>query len=377
MAQDTIDTAQKRQVLLVRIICLFWFFTKIITYKAWIGNRQLPTVSFISALDAVPVWVHTALFIIALTLLAAAILKPIRLLIIFFLAAEVLSVLLDGLRLQPWEYLYLFIFLFNIIYINQPQKFYRALLLLLASTYIFSGLHKFSGAFLHNIWDGFLLYRTFGLTKPHIGSLLHYSGLLLSTGELACGVLLLVLKNKRMPVYTLIIMHLIILFILGIVLSGDNYSVLPWNVVMVVLLAYILRERPVIKDRFSVYIAPPYLLLYLFWFVLPFANLFGYWAHYLSSGMYTGKGPKAYVCVNTAYAREIDPAFISKRRNAFCTGGATVSIARWAEKETGLMPFPEFWYYKRILERLKAANPNSSPTMYCIKYPDRGAKEIK
>ncbi|MFP9099340.1 hypothetical protein ACLI09_09820 [Flavobacterium sp. RHBU_24] len=223
---------------------------------------------------------------------AAIAIKPSRRLIVLFLLAETGSVLLDALRLQPWEYMYLFIFLFSAIYINQPQKYYRALLLVLSSTYIFTGIHKFSGAFLNNVWDSFLLYRLFGFTKPHISPVLHYSGLLLGSMEFACGLALLLFTNKRLPACLLISMHAVILIVLGIMLKGHNYSVFPWNVLMMFLLIYIYKEQTALRSGFSGYLAPPYFLLFVFWFALPLANVFGYWAHYLSSGMYTGKTPQ-------------------------------------------------------------------------------------
>lgn len=163
MTESQIKDKIFTQVNLLRFTCFFWILGKVFTYESWLGGRDLPTVSFIEALDNLPLQVHLSLYILSLALLTVILIRPIRWLIVAFMFIEVFSVLLDALRLQAWEYMYLFFFGYFALYFNKPVYFRKVVVYILASTYFFSGLHKFNGAFLHFIWDSFFLKKVFFL----------------------------------------------------------------------------------------------------------------------------------------------------------------------------------------------------------------------
>lgn len=365
----------KEQALLIRVTCFFWLLTKLLTVNAWLAFRELPTVSFLFFADDAPQWLHTLFFVVSVITLLASVYRPRKKLLTVFIIAETCSVLLDAIRLQPWEYLFMFIVSFYIFFKSTPVLFYRCLLVLLASTYIFSGLHKINGAFLHNVWDALILRKGFGFKAIH--PWLHYAGIALGIVETLAGLSLLIVKNKRTSVLVLITMHISILLFLGILLHGHNFSVLPWNVLMVVLLLYISRF-PVQEQLAQPFPKFALTVLIIFWFTLPAINFFGYWAHYLSSGMYSGKTPRVYICIKEAEGSEQLKRFYSPLKSKrTCKDYHRILLAEWVMEQTNTAVFPQQWYYSRMYNRLQKKYKKADINMYYTLYPHRNVKEIR
>lgn len=370
---DNIDL-KKRQMNLIRIICLFWLFTKFITAPAWTGMRQLPVVPFIDFLDDIPVIVHTIIYAVCIILLVCLIFRPLKWLMVTFFVVEVISVLLDAIRLQPWEYLYLFIVFFCICTLNQAKPFFRILIFVLASTYFFSGMHKLGPAFLKNVWESLVLRRIFGVNKDSVSVGLHYLGLSLGVVELLFGFSLVVTKFRRFACYGLIAMHLIILISLGLVLNGFNYSVYPWNVLMIFMLFKLSNIDTKLIDKEVPY--PITAVVFIFWLLLPLSNFMGYWGHYLSSGMYTGKTPRVYLCVSNHVAKQMHAGRAVINLPVGCDNSETLSISRWVEQQTAVTPFPQHWYYNKLGRQI-SLQYTTTADMYYIQYPDLVFKEMR
>jgi len=367
----------KKQALIIKAACFFWLLTKLITYKAWIADRLLPTVGIFRFLDEIPSMVHLLVYIMACTALAAFMLSGRRLILAIAVIAEISACMLDVLRLQPWEYLYLFIAVFYVVSKNRPQLFLAALILLLSSTYIFSGLHKISGAYLNKIWESLILHGYFGIRNS--GIILHYAGLLLPIAELFLGFGLLIFENKRWVAKALIIMHISILLWLGPTGLNINYSIWPWNLCMITIHALLSVYRVSALTLLKDIPTGALVVLMLFWLVLPASNLFGYWGHYLSSGMYTGKGATVSLCfTGTKENKGLEPYLSGPSKRLVIGNGKTrIFLSRWTEGETGVMPFPQFWYYKRILDRARAVYPDSGFRMYYTVYKQKEIIEIR
>ncbi|WP_162926964.1 DoxX family protein [Flavobacterium psychrotrophum] len=360
----------------MKVICFFWVITKLISFNAWIAERSLPTVAIIRFLDIIPAFIHLSLYIVALLCFTVFIIKGWYRMLAVALIVEFCSCLLDLLRWQPYEYLYIFIAFFYLIFKDRPQHFFIILRILLSSTYIFSGLHKIGGAFLYSTWDKQFLLKFGGIGKH--GLVLHYSGLLLPLAELGAGIALLLYKNRRWPALALIFMHICILLVLGPFGLNSNYIIWGWNICLIVVL-YILNyhviNKPVILKEFPKIAA---ILLLVFWLILPASNLFGYWIHYFSSGMYSGKTPNVYICLEKSGKTKIVSSYFSGDNECQkCTSGCQIRLNRWAEAETGLMPFTELFYYERLKERIGSKYPDWQLQMFYTIYPYKEVKEIK
>ncbi|WP_236255533.1 hypothetical protein [Chryseobacterium indoltheticum] len=64
-----IESAGQQANVLMRIIALFWFVTKVWSYKAWIADRFYPVIPAFDFFKYIPSYFHTLLFVISLLLL--------------------------------------------------------------------------------------------------------------------------------------------------------------------------------------------------------------------------------------------------------------------------------------------------------------------
>lgn len=368
-----------KQAFLIRITCFFWLLGKLASYKSWIADRSLPTVALFEFLDDLPVSVHLISFLVSILLLVTIIVKPLKILLQLFMVVEIFSVILDVLRIQPWEYLYLFIVVLYVVFEKRPLFFYKCLLAIVSSTYIFSGLHKFGGAFLHNIWDSFFLKTIFNYPNTPIPWGLHYAGILISICEFFAGVLLLVKKRKKLVIFALIIMHIFIIITTGLIPYKLINSIIPWNVMMVIILLYILHLSHSSRvDNQSVSLPSTTLcILLIFWYVLPFSSLFGFWVLPLSSGMYTGKTPAIYICWKSSDINVLDSAYLTKDVFSICSGNKLLLLDNWTSLESAQAAFPALWYYKKLNKRLKDKYPDAGIKMFCTYYPFNEIREIR
>jgi len=285
---------------------------------------------------------------------------------------------LDVLRWQPWEYQFLFFLLIFIINRNNAKTLYSAIIFVMASTYIYSGLHKINGGFLHSVWDFMILQEFLGVSAAKIMQFkLHYLGLAIPVIEALGGLGMLFVKRKLLPVSVLIAMHI---FIIALLLSrGVAYvSVIPqWNTAMILfLLLFYYRES--YQFTFSSIYAKKNKLVFLFWGVLPALSFVGLWDNYLSSSVYTGNMKHMDVCIsNIAPVAQMQPYFVKKDRRNLCDGNARLKLYEWAIKETRVLPYPEDWYFKRFKAKYERMYPGTNATFIVYKYPFKDRKILK
>lgn len=367
------------QVNLLRFTCFFWILGKIFTYESWLGGRDLPTVSFIEALDSLPSQIHLILYILSITLLTVVLIKPRRWLIVVFMFFEVFSVLLDALRLHAWEYMYLFLFGYLALYFNKPVYFRRVLICILASTYFFSGIHKFNGAFLHYIWDLFFIRKIFSYDSQ-ITPFIHYAGLLMSMIEAAAGFLLLFSKTRKMAIFILVAMHLFILFFKIVIEHQPFNSIVPWNIMTIIYLVYLFNKplgvQTVNKENY--FPATARMVLGTFWFVLPLCSFVNFWPLELSSGMFTGKNNKVYICVKDSESmKAFRKVYIHNVKNTICEEGNIFNLSVYTHFQSTQEPFNAVWYYKRLCYRLREKYPDNDIRIFYSAYRKKKIVEIK
>jgi len=361
-----------KQKLLIRLTCFFWLVIKIAGYKIWVTEGRLyPVVPPFEFLDTMPPLLHTIVYILSLTgLIVLFIFPQKRIIAISTLILIVFSCSLDVLRWQPWEYQFLFFLLIFIVNHNNPKLFYNAIVFILASTYIYSGLHKINGGFLHNIWEHVLLSKLFMVSGNNIRYFkLHYIGLAIPAIEIAAGLGLLFIKKKLLPTIALITMHVFIL-ILMIRLHVNFLSIIPqWNIAMIFFLGcYYYRDN--FQFSFPSLFRGTNKLVFLCWGILPALSFTGHWDKFLSSSMYSGTMKYMAVCVkNTSPAPQLKPYFAAKNSHNICNGAARINVYGWALKDTGVLPYPEYWYYKRFKTSFKKLYPGINADFIVYKYP--------
>lgn len=361
-----------------RIICVFWLAAKIISYPAWIGTGRLyPVVPALDGFESVQPIVHVVLFWCSIGLMVSLLFFPrLKVLGVLLIMTELSSCFLDVARWQPWEYQYLFITFIFCYSVDKPKVFYNALVFLMASVYIFSGLHKLNGGFLYTVWENMMLRSFGGVSRVQIASLqLHYVGLLLPAIELLCGLVLLRMKNKKWPAIILIAMHLFNLVFLGPWGINYNIAVWPWNVAMMGFLYLVFIQN---KQQFlpSFLFAGWNRVVLLCFGILPILSFWGLWESHFSSNLYSGKTKNLAVCVEKKYVPELNTYF-SKDTHHICDRASMLKVQQWSFSELNLPPYPEDWYYRRWVKKFKNQNPKVQAKFYIYQYPYKASIEIR
>ena len=357
---------------LTRIIALFWLIAKLISYKLWMGDRLYPLVPVFEAANSIPVGVHAGLLAISLSLLSILLIFPAsRVFMASLIIAEVLSCSLDVTRWQPWEYFYLFLLTVLLLRGRCRERLYFSVLLIICSTYIFSGLGKLNGGFLHEVWKTIILRKFAGIPPEYLrNEIVHYAGLLLPMTEIVLGLALFFLKKKKWPAGVLMAMHVFILLLLSPVGINYNPVVWPWNIAMICLLYYSsvnanLQQILIPKISFR----RDYLLL-IFWVLLPALSFGGYWGKYLSSGLYSGNHPALYICFKEgSVPDDIANADAFKGDSKLCNLGIKLSVHQWAITELGVPPYPEYFYYRWFKKAYENRYGSSNAIFIVMAYP--------
>lgn len=366
-----ITVSDTKAVILIKIICLVWFVAKIISFKLWIADRHFPVVPTFDFLSS-PNEAHLALFIFSLIGIASIFIFPNnRKILLGFICIEIFSCLLDQMRWQPWEYQYLLTFIIFFFSKGNMKQFLLLFIFLIAVTYIFSGIHKFSGSFLYSFWDQIVLYRLLHLpynviTDPYI----HYSGLLLSIIEILIGVGFIFFRNKWFFGLLAIILHLMIILIFGP--TGINYNtiILPWNIAMIVMIGVVFYKKEHLNFTFDFFKNKLNAIIFLLVGLLPILNFFDKWDSYLSFNLYSGNTKTLVICSDDAHEYPELKQYQSKTKNSnFCNNTFLINTQIWALDELKVPVYPEERIYKKIQHSFNQKYPNVKNTFVYYVYP--------
>lgn len=369
------------EVLLLKITCIAWLIAKLYSYKAWITDRNFPIIPTFDFF-VVPSEIHTLLFALSLIGIATLLLFPNKkVLIVALIFVEIFSCLLDQMRWQPWEYQYLITLILFVLSKGNKKQFVLLLTFILACTYIFSGLHKFSGGFLYNLWDKMVLDRFLKLPVERIKDpLLHYSGLVFALIEVFIGFGILFFSNKKFNYALAIAMHLIIIIVFGPWGVSHNLIIIPWNLAMIAMLVVLfLQDKPLyftalfFQSKLNV-------AVFIIIGVLPFLSFINKWDHYFSFNLYSGTTKTLVICVDANEdVSQLDPYVFKRKHNKYCYKSYSINTMRWALKELKVPVPPE----QRIFKKLKINFNNKFPNLenksvyYWYPYKKDNIKEVE
>ena len=277
--------------IIIKVVTIIWLLTKLYSYKLWISERIFPVIPVFTLFSDVKNSIHLSLYAGSLFFLTLILILPIsKKIISIFLIFEVASCLLDYSRWQPWEYQYLLMFMVFACSANNKQ-FLKLISILVCFTYIFSGLHKLNGGFLYVIWDTMILHNLLDIKYLNHNLYMHYMGIAIPIIEIAIGIGLLIVRNKKYFIAAAIVMHLFIIYLLSPFGINYNEIVIPWNLVMLILVFILFYNTNI---NFFENIRPFRRLDFvtiLLVCCLPILNFFNCWDHYLSFNLYSGKVP--------------------------------------------------------------------------------------
>ena len=327
--------------------------------KLWVSTREYPLVPLLDLVPPLPYPLDYVLFGLFVVLLVGILLFRGRLAGAFAAGALVLATLLvlqDQGRLQPWFYQYFFMLAavgLSGLGRLSTEGALNACRLVVAFTYIWSGLQKAQASFAANVYP-WLMEPLFSHLPPEAASALEHGAIAIPIMEVTIGLGLLVRPLRNPAVVAAILMHAFILFSLGPWGHDWNSVVWPWNVAMVAFVLILFWRAPdnpsflaVVKPGGSAFRV---VLLVLFAF-MPVLNFVGVWDSYLSASLYSGSTEEAYVYTSDGSSRTFGTSIFDEAMN-----------------EMNVPAYPEERVYKRVFAEMWCENPSSRPRSSLVVY---------
>ena len=343
----------------VRLL-LFLGFTIpfILSFPVWLSKRDFPVTPFIFKPLEFDFYVDiTLLLLLLLSAIWFVIKEKGRGGLYFFILYALLSIL-DQTRIQPFFFeIAILVFLYY-LFRNDFERFKVALLLLMAGTYIWSGLHKANPTF-YELWLG-------GLNKriPFIPlSLRQIITWVVPFLEMSFGVFLLFNKTRKYGIILLAIMHSMVLITLTI--AGAGFTVVPLNILNVLLLFMLCYKMDwnitkLVSSDIKIIIVAFYALL------LPSLNLVGLYDHLLSFSYFSGKPSYC----NIVFSNKEDISKLPQKIvdiTKVYKGNYYINLNEWSVKYVNVLCYPEDRVYLSLQDYIETFTGNNSTTLQYYK----------
>lgn len=362
---DVVDVSASRLFWLKNTVILVFCIGLWMSSALWIGPRSFPLAPVSSLFpvigDAVALDLYVALFALAAVALVAP--KP-GWPIAGFLAIMAAFCLTDQTRWQPWVFQYSLLLgimaahSWNGADAEGEQRTLNILRLIVAFTYIYSGLQKINLNFMENDFPWLVqpITNLFPATVPF----LHGVGMAAPFIQVAFGIGLLTRRFRRVSLMAAVAMHLFILTMFGPMGLDWNNIVWPWTAAMAIF-DVLLFSGGEFSWREIVWSGrdPRHLAAIVLFAILPALSFFNLWDSYLSSALYSGNLTEAQIYLSDAGKAAL-PAAIAARAVHTSPDTNVLNLQRWAIEDLNVTPYPETRVYKAIAKRVcsKLHDPN-------------------
>jgi hypothetical protein len=320
----------------------------------WIGPRSYPLAP---VFDFLPQAGHpldyvlfTAFFALAAAILVAA--KPQKF-IAAFLGNTVVFCLFDQTRWQPWVFLYGFLLATMALFswdsedVAGRNRALNAARLIMAATYLLSGLQKINVNFMHNDFPWIVSPIT--EVVPAAAPALNRLGMAAPFIQVAFALGLLTRRFRRISLIAAVVMHVFILATFGPLGLNWNSIIWPWTAAMalldIILFAGAQRfsSRDIIlSDRH------PYHATVLVVFIgLPLLSFVNLWDSYLSAALYSGNITDAEIYTNDRGRNSLPNSFEAYLVHT-SDDTNVIKFQRWAIEDLNVTPYPEVRVYKKV-----------------------------
>jgi hypothetical protein len=348
-------SAQLNRIVLLRITVISGLLAGFaLSPQLWLSSRLYPLTPVWSFIRAPGSPIDHIIFFALIASLIAAGVAPRREILIAVFALLALVALQDQSRWQPWFYQYAIMLL--AIVLAGPERQTLALntcCLIVAATYIWSGLAKLNPHFMDNTFPW--------LVGPFIGAwpapdewLARHLGFLAPLLECSTGVGLLTRRFRRPALFCAIAMHVAILIAIGPLALNFNAVVWPWNLAMIaflLILFYKRSDQPAAPDIvWGRSYAFQKIVLVLFG-LMPALTYFNLWDHYLSSALYSGNRTSGMVYVSD-HVFDLLPATIQDYVYEDQPDRSELNINEWSLGELKVPSYPELRIYKNVARRI-------------------------
>lgn len=316
--------------------------------RLWLTSRTYPLTPVVPAL-VLQSPADRIVFVTLLALLLALLVTPRRMIFAAVFAIFALLGLQDQSRWQPWFYQYALMLLAMVLAGPSREDIARQTCrLILAATYIWSGLAKLNPAFFGDTFP-WLVAPLIKSWPAGLQGFVNHLAFAVPIVEFLAGVGLLIPRFRRPAVGLVIAMHVFILLALGPLGLNFNPVVWPWNLAMMalVILLFGRREkdasvRDIVWGRGFTFQRIALALVAL----APPLAFFGLWDDYLSCALYSGNTNYAEMDFNSVVLAKL-PAGI----RPYVTHDAdvyTLNFEVWSFEELHVPPYPEVRIFRNV-----------------------------
>lgn len=347
------------------VIILAFCIGLIMSSRLWIGPRTYPLAPVSGSLPASIYPLDVALFAALFALAAAILISPRPQKFIFaFLAVIAVFCLLDQTRWQPWVYQYaallvaLSLFSWDSSDVAGQRRALNVARLIVAATYVFSGLQKLNFNFVNN--DFPWIVEPLTNLIPAARQPLYTLGMAAPFIQIGYGIGLLSKRYRRLSLVLAISMHAFILAMFGPFGHNWNNIIWPWTVTMAAfdLLLFTGTQEFSLREIFWTRRYPYHACVLLLFAVLPLLSFFNLWDSYLSAALYSGNLTDATIYANDRGKDSLPEAI---RSHFVHTSPDTnvINIQRWAFEDLNVLPYPETRVHKQTAKAVckQAAHP--------------------
>jgi hypothetical protein len=354
---DVVDLSASRLFWLKNSVIIVFCIGLWMSSALWIGPRSFPLAPVSSLFpvteDAVALDLYVGLFVLAAVALVAP--KP-GWPVAGFLAIIAAFCLTDQTRWQPWVFQYSVLLGIMAVHpwhgadADGERRTLNVLRLIVAFTYIYSGLQKINLNFMENDFP-WLVQPITGLL-PSTSPLLHGVGMAAPFIQVAFGIGLFTRRFRRVSLMAAVAMHLFILTMFGPMGLDWNNIVWPWTAAMAVfdVLLFAGAEfswREIVWGGRD----PRHVAAIVLFAMLPALSFFNLWDSYLSSALYSGNLTEAQIYLSDAGKAAL-PTAIAARAVHTSPDTNVLNLQRWAIEDLNVTPYPETRVYRAIAKRV-------------------------
>jgi len=322
---------------LLLVICFllpfFW------TFPVWLSERIFPRVPLIFLGLSLNYQMELfLLFVFGVTLLWFLI-KDKGYGGLFFFLTYVILCLLDQTRIQPFFFEIAIIIFLYCLFRNNIKYFKIAFLILMAGTYIWSGLHK-AHPFFYEVWYGGLEKRI-----PFVPQILRQLFTwMVPFLEFSFGLTLLFNKTRKLGIWMLGLMHSLIL--ITFLVSGIGFTVFPLNVINVLFLFWLCyRLDWTIINFKNINLKLKVIAFYAL--ILPAFNLIGLYDHFLAFSYFSGKPDYCNIIFKNENGTKALPEGIKKIVRTY-EGQYYLNVNEWSVNNVKVLCYPEDRVYSYL-----------------------------
>jgi hypothetical protein len=353
--------------------------------RLWTSDRTFPLTPVWESLPPLSPLVNHLWFdaLLVLTLALAVFPRQTWLCWVVLVGSGVLS-LWDQMRWQPWFYQYWWMLLVLMgmrlrfppekwlrrtsgdgdgdgkvagseMPISAPRVALNLCLLILATTYFWSGIQKCNPIFLTEVYPWFIA-KVLPKLPEWLQTQVKEAAWTVPLMEILLGLGMLFRPTQRLALLGAMVMHLFVLWCLGPWGHEWNTVVWPWNAAM--MLCCLILIGPAGRSSIGELLRPQrsvmHAVILILFGVMPLLSFFGLWSKYFSAALYSGNTMQGAVCLSAEDVRRL-PAPLNTCVYQMEDGRFYVVCLDWTLKDMNVPPYPEACIYRsaaRYIRRL-------------------------